>query len=79
MRCPPCTATTSGDVLDLTTQWHRHHANRTGEIGRWRHELTLPQVAGVEQRLQDWMAACGYRAEVAPYRLQVGMMALRDG
>jgi Nucleotide-diphospho-sugar transferase len=50
----------SGDVLDTVTQWHRHHANRTGEIGRWRHELTGPECAVIENILWDWMAAFGY-------------------
>lgn len=66
----------SGDVVDLDTQWHRHHANRSGEIGRWRHMLTTPQVVSIEQNLQDWMAAFGYRPEVARYRLSVGTYGL---
>jgi len=67
----------SGDVLDPATQWHRHHAHRTGEIGRWRKMLTARQIAAVEHRLQDWMAAFGYKAEVAPYRLVVGKVEMR--
>ncbi len=66
----------SGDVVDTATQWHAHHADRTGEIGRWRKLLTRPQVAVIEQRLQDWMAAFGYRAEVAAYTLTIGSLAV---
>jgi hypothetical protein len=62
----------SGDIVDTATQWHTHHANRSGEIGRWRHLLTLADVAIIEQRLEDWMAAFGYQAEVAPYTRPIG-------
>ena len=62
------------DIFDPATQWHRHHAGRTGEIGRWRHALTPRQVAAIEQRMQDWMASFGYPAEVAPYRLTIGSL-----
>jgi hypothetical protein len=37
----------SGDLLDPQTQWHSHHAGRSGEIGRWRHMLSAPQVAAI--------------------------------
>lgn len=53
----------SGDVVDLVTQWHRHHAGRSGEIGRWRRLLSPDAVAIVEQRMGAWMAALGYRTE----------------
>jgi hypothetical protein len=66
----------SGDMVDTATQWHTHHADRTGEVGRWRHTLTLQQVAAIEQRMQDWMAAFGYRADVAPYKLAIGSLAV---
>ncbi len=36
-----------GDVVDPVTQWHAHHAGRTGEIGRWRRELTPAQAEAV--------------------------------
>lgn len=55
----------SGDVVDLATQWHTHHANRTGEIGRWRHMLSRDQVAETERRLGDWMRALGYQPDHA--------------
>jgi Sulfotransferase domain len=47
----------SGDMLDPTTHWHTHHANRTGEVGRWRRTLTPPQVAEIRERLGAWMEA----------------------
>jgi hypothetical protein len=53
-----------GNAVDTVTQWHNHHANRTGEIGRWRHTLTQLQAATVELRLGDWMSAFGYQAEL---------------
>jgi hypothetical protein len=68
--------TASGDVVDTATQWHTHHANRSGEIGRWRHLLTLADVAIIEERLGDWMAAFGYQAEVTPYTRAVGSAPL---
>jgi hypothetical protein len=53
------------DLVDPVTKWHRHHANRTGETGRWRHTLAPQQAAAIEQDLGDWMTSLGYRAEVA--------------
>ena len=50
----------SGDVVDMVSQWHRHHANRDGAVGRWRQLLTPDAVAIVEQRLGAWMTALGY-------------------
>jgi hypothetical protein len=43
----------SGDRLDPKTHWHTHHSGRSGEIGRWRRQLTPDQVSEVEQRLAD--------------------------
>ena len=43
----------SGDRLDPQTHWHTHHAGRTGEIGRWRHQLSPIQARAVEDRLRD--------------------------
>ena len=51
-------------LVDRVTQWHDHHANRTGKIGRWRDALTLAEAAAVEQRLEDWMKAFDYHREV---------------
>jgi hypothetical protein len=50
----------TGDLLDPATHWHTHHANRTGEVGRWRRTLTSAQVAEVQTRLGAWMAAQFY-------------------
>jgi len=49
-----------GDVYDLATHWHRHHAGRTGERGRWRRRLYPAQVAGIETHLGGWMELFGY-------------------
>lgn len=57
----------TGDIVDPATQWHRHHAKRSGEVGRWRHLLTLADIAMIEQRLGDWMRRFGYAPEVAPH------------
>jgi hypothetical protein len=46
----------SGDLLDPSTHWHSHHANRTGEVGRWRRTLSGREVALVQERLAAWMA-----------------------
>ena len=48
------------DLVDPVTKWHRHHANRTGEIGRWNRELTARQVAQIVADLGDWMDSFGY-------------------
>jgi len=42
----------SGDMLDPRTHWHTHHAGRSGEVGRWKRELSAEQVRQVEQRLE---------------------------
>ena len=52
------------DLVDPVTKWHNHHAERTGEVGRWRHALTPEQVVKIERRLGDWMNAVGYHPEV---------------
>jgi hypothetical protein len=64
----------TGDVVDTVTQWHSHHAGRTGEIGRWRRLLKPPQVQAIEACLGDWMAAFGYAPTAASpaIRLTVG-------
>jgi sulfotransferase family protein len=49
-----------GHRVHTETQWHTHHVNRTGEIGRWRHTLDKAQTIEVEQRLQSWMERFGY-------------------
>jgi len=50
----------SGDMLDTDTQWHRHHAGRSGEVGRWRAELPDEAARLVEQRMGGWMRQFGY-------------------
>jgi len=50
----------SGDVVDLETQWHRHHAGRTGEIGRWRRLLPPEAARAIERRMAGFMAQFGY-------------------
>ena len=50
-----------GDVYDTVSHWHRHHAGRTGETGRWQRMLYPAQVTGIELALRDWMEGFGYR------------------
>jgi hypothetical protein len=50
----------SGDVFDPETQWHKHHAGRTGEVGRWRGKLMIGQPAAIEAALAGWMDRHGY-------------------
>ena len=49
------------DTYDQLTGWHKHHAGRKGEIGRWQHELSPFQVAAIEERLRPWMESFGYQ------------------
>jgi hypothetical protein len=70
----------SGDIFDPETQWHRHHAGRNGEVGRWRRMLMPGQVAAIEQEMRAWMARFDY--QVAPpfvpsYTLNVGTLSLK--
>jgi hypothetical protein len=71
----------SGDVVDLETQWHRHHAGRSGEVGRWRRMLTPWQVAAVEREMQEWMAHFGYAPapmfSTPAYTLRVGSFSVK--
>ena len=66
----------SGDVVDTATQWHTHHADRTGEVGRWRTMLTQHQVSAIERSMRDWMATFGYRTQAAPYALTIGSLSV---
>jgi hypothetical protein len=50
----------SGDLYDQRTHWHRHHAGRTGAIGRWQQRLVPGQVMIAESTLQTWMEQFGY-------------------
>lgn len=63
------------DTYDLLTGWHKHHAGRTAEIGRWRRELTSEQVTAIEQRLGGWMKRFGYAPAASrheTYALRIG-------
>jgi hypothetical protein len=62
---PTAVRPSPGNLVDTVTKWHNHHANRTGEIGRWRHMLTRSQATEIEQRLGDWMTAFDYPIELA--------------
>jgi hypothetical protein len=55
----------TGDLLDRDTQWHRHHAGRSGESGRWRRMLPPPEVAQIEQRMAGYMREFGYLTEMS--------------
>ena len=71
----------SGDIFDPETQWHAHHAGRSGEIGRWRRALSAEQVQAVEQELGDWMAKFGYTPAPRPnlgYSLSVGSISFKS-
>ena len=45
----------SGDVFDPLSQWHKHHAGRTGEIGRWVRALRSRDARAIEHDLAAWM------------------------
>ena len=46
--------------VHMKTQWHTHHINRTGEVGRWRTTLSPKQADEVQRRLGSWMQKFGY-------------------
>jgi hypothetical protein len=52
----------SGDVVDTDTQWHRHHAGRSGEVGRWRRLLPPEAARLIEARMGPWMRQFGFMA-----------------
>lgn len=39
----------SGDYLDPVTQWHSHHAGRSGQIGRWRQRLSAEEALEIQR------------------------------
>jgi hypothetical protein len=49
-----------GHRVHMETQWHTHHLNRTGQVGRWRHTLTAAQAVEIHRRLGLWMEQFGY-------------------
>jgi hypothetical protein len=61
---PTAVRPSPGNLVDTVTKWHNHHANRTGESGRWRHILTPSQVGQIEDRLDDWMTDFGYSLDL---------------
>ena len=70
----------SGDIFDPETQWHRHHAGRSGEVGRWRRMLLPGQAAAVEREMRELMARFDYppAPALAPaYTLNVGTFSLK--
>ncbi len=50
----------TGDLVDTDTQWHTHHAGRTGETGRWQHFLPGDNIRKIEGRLAAFMKDFGY-------------------
>ncbi len=62
----------NGDLLDPATHWHSHHANRTGEVGRWRWTLTPAQAREVQRQLRSWMEANLYPLDRVPGGVQSG-------
>jgi hypothetical protein len=51
----------SGDIVDTDTHWHRHHANRTGEVGRYRRLLPPAAIDIIEAHMGGFMGQFGYR------------------
>jgi hypothetical protein len=63
------------DVVNVATGWHKHHAGRTGKVGRWHRDLTDFQMRAIEHRMRPWMERVGYDSvgsRRAPYRLSIG-------
>jgi hypothetical protein len=64
------------DIYDEVTGWHKHHAGRKGETGRWRHELSSVQIQAIEDRMRQWMIRLGYHltttSPAGGYVLKVG-------
>jgi len=49
-------STEAGDLLDTKTQWHSHHAGRSGEIGKWKRLLDARQVEQIKRRTDFYSA-----------------------
>jgi hypothetical protein len=64
---------------DAETQWHRHHAGRSGEVGRWRRMLRPEQAAAVENELREWLQRFGYATTIRGpgYALRLGTFSVR--
>jgi hypothetical protein len=72
-------ATGQWDTYDEATGWHKHHAGRNAEIGRWQRELSEQQAATILRRMQPWMEKFGYHSVVshpASYQLNIGRYAV---
>jgi hypothetical protein len=68
--------TRAQDTYDTVTHWHRHHAGRTAETGRWRRSLAPAQVTRIESGLLPWMDRFGYRsAEEEAFMAALGLTA----
>jgi len=62
------------DTYDQVTGWHKHHAGRTAEVGRWRRDLTDLQIQAIQRRMQPCMERFGYLPTTSrpnSYRLRV--------
>jgi hypothetical protein len=74
-------ATGQQDTYDTVTGWHRHHAGRTGEVGRWRRDLSGGQLRIIERRLRIWMERVGYDSVTsrgAGYALSIARYGVVD-
>ncbi len=74
-------ATGHSDTYDTATGWHKHHGGRTGEVGRWRRDLSDQQVSTIVRRMRLWMERFGYHPMTPrrrPYVLSVGRYEVLD-
>ena len=47
------------DIVNVVTGWHKHHAGRKGEVGRWHRDLSDIQMRAIEHRMRPWMERVG--------------------
>lgn len=69
------------DTYDVATGWHKHHAGRTAEVGRWRHELSELHASTINRCMRPWMERFGYHPATPrrkPYVLSVGRFEVLD-
>jgi hypothetical protein len=67
------------DTYDEATGWHKHHAGRNAEVGRWRHQLSDRQVQIIQGRMQYLMERFGYLPMTArrhPFVLSIGQYGM---
>lgn len=50
----------TGHQFDYYSLLHTNHIN-SGQIGRWKHDLSSKQVAIIEDRARNWLVANGYK------------------